>query len=139
MTGYVVDCAVDKKKISRDDVVTAGKDAWAAGNPLFKGSSLMFLKPGDKATVRDLMRDVIIDSGNDACVALADYVAGSQQSFVDIMNSYVQKLGLTHPHFETVHGWTHPGSTPLRAIWRCCHVPSLMVSRTFTPYMPRKP
>ncbi|PPS58701.1 hypothetical protein CRX72_21595 [Pantoea sp. BRM17] len=63
MTGYVVDRAVDQGKITRDDVVTVGKDAWAAGNPVFKGSSLMFLKPGDKVTVRDLMRGVIIDSG----------------------------------------------------------------------------
>ncbi|WP_208717191.1 serine-type D-Ala-D-Ala carboxypeptidase DacD [Pantoea cypripedii] len=109
MTGYVVDRAIDQHKITRDDVVTVGKDAWAAGNPVFKGSSLMFLKPGDKVTVRDLSRGVIIDSGNDACVALADYVAGSQQNFVDIMNSYVQKLGLTHTHFETVHGLDAPG------------------------------
>lgn len=109
MTGYVVDRAVDQGKITRDDVVTVGKDAWTAGNPVFKGSSLMFLKPGDKVTVRDLMRGVIIDSGNDACVALADYVAGSQESFVTMMNHYVQKLGLTHTHFETVHGLDAPG------------------------------
>ena len=138
MTGYVVDRAVDQKKITRDDVVTVGKDAWAAGNPVFKGSSLMFL-PGDKVTVRDLMRGVIIDSGNDACVALADYVAGSQESFVNMMNSYVQKLGLTHTHFETVHGLDAPGSTPPRAIWRCCRAPSLTVSRISMPCIARKP
>ncbi len=109
MTGYVVDRAIDKKRITRDDVVTVGKDAWAAGNPVFKGSSLMFLKPGDKVTVRDLSRGVIIDSGNDACVALADYVAGSQSSFVDLMNQYVSKLGMTNSHFETVHGLDAPG------------------------------
>lgn len=109
MTGYVVDRAIDAKKITRDDVVPVGKDAWAAGNPVFKGSSLMFIKPGDKITVRDLSRGVIIDSGNDACVALADYVAGSQQNFVNMMNQYVQKLGLTNTHFETVHGLDAPG------------------------------
>lgn len=109
MTGYVVDRAIDQHKISRDDRVTVGKDAWAAGNPVFKGSSLMFLKPGDKVTVRDLSRGVIIDSGNDACVALADYVAGSQQNFVTVMNQYVEKLGLTNTHFETVHGLDAPG------------------------------
>jgi len=109
MTGYVVDRAVDQHKITRDDTVSVGKDAWAAGNPVFKGSSLMFLKPGDRVTVRDLMRGVIIDSGNDACVALADYVAGSQESFVSMMNHYVQTLGLTHTHFETVHGLDAPG------------------------------
>lgn len=109
MTGYVVDRAIDAKHITRDDMVTVGKDAWAAGNPVFKGSSLMFLKPGEKVSVRDLSRGVIIDSGNDACVALADYVAGSQAAFVDQMNQYVQKLGLSNTHFETVHGLDAPG------------------------------
>ncbi|MEM6049439.1 serine-type D-Ala-D-Ala carboxypeptidase DacD [Erwinia sp. P7711] len=109
MTGYVVDRAIDAKRITRDDMVTVGKDAWAAGNPVFKGSSLMFLKPGEKVSVRDLSRGVIIDSGNDACVALADYVAGSQSAFVGQMNQYVQKLGLTNTHFETVHGLDAPG------------------------------
>ncbi|MDW8847241.1 serine-type D-Ala-D-Ala carboxypeptidase DacD [Erwinia sp. MMLR14_017] len=109
MTGYVVDRAIDAKRITRDDMVTVGKDAWAAGNPVFKGSSLMFLKPGEKVSVRDLSRGVIIDSGNDACVALADYVAGSQSAFVEQMNQYVQKLGLTNTHFETVHGLDAPG------------------------------
>ncbi|QKJ87738.1 Serine-type D-Ala-D-Ala carboxypeptidase [Paramixta manurensis] len=109
MTGYVVDRAIDQHRISRDDVVTVGKDAWAAGNPVFKGSSLMFLKPGDKLTVRDLSRGVIIDSGNDACVALADYIAGGQEPFVKLMNDYVTKLGLSNTHFETVHGLDAPG------------------------------
>lgn len=109
MTGYVVDRAIDAKHITRDDMVTIGQDAWGAGNPVFKGSSLMFLKPGEKVSVRDLSRGVIIDSGNDACVALADYVAGSQSAFVDQMNQYVTKLGLTNTHFETVHGLDAPG------------------------------
>ncbi|MEN5015014.1 serine-type D-Ala-D-Ala carboxypeptidase DacD [Erwinia sp. Eh17-17] len=109
MTGYVVDRAIDQKRITRDDIVTVGKDAWAAGNPVFKGSSLMFLKPGEKVSVRDLSRGVIIDSGNDACVALADYVAGSQANFVTLMNQYVEKLGLSNTHFETVHGLDAPG------------------------------
>lgn len=78
MTGYVVDRAIDSHRITFDDIVTVGKDAWAQGNPVFKGSSLMFLKPGDRVSVRDLSRGLIVDSGNDACVALADYVAGGQ-------------------------------------------------------------
>jgi len=109
MTGYVVDRAIDKKRITRDDMVTVGNDAWGAGNPVFKGSSLMFIKPGEKISVRDLSRGVIIDSGNDACVALADYVAGSQANFVTMMNQYVDKLGLSNTHFETVHGLDAPG------------------------------
>lgn len=109
MTGYVVDRAIDNHRISRDDIVTVGNDAWGAGNPVFKGSSLMFLKPGERVSVRDLMRGVIIDSGNDACVALADHVAGSEANFVAMMNQYVAKLGLSNTHFETVHGLDAPG------------------------------
>lgn len=75
MTYYVVDRAIDSHRITFDDIVTVGKDAWAKGNPVFDGSSLMFLKPGDRVSVRDLSRGLIVDSGNDACVALADYVA----------------------------------------------------------------
>ncbi|MBJ3814664.1 serine-type D-Ala-D-Ala carboxypeptidase DacD [Shimwellia pseudoproteus] len=109
MTGYVVDRAIDSKKISPDDIVTVGPDAWAKGNPVFDGSSLMFLKAGDKVSVHDLSRGLIVDSGNDACVALADYVAGGQREFVAMMNHYVDKLGMHDTHFETVHGLDAPG------------------------------
>ena len=104
MTGYVVDRAIDSHRITFDDIVTVGKDAWAKGNPVFDGSSLMFLKPGDRVSVRDLSRGLIVDSGNDACVAMADYVAGSQDAFVSLMNNYVNALGLKNTHFQTVHG-----------------------------------
>jgi len=109
MTGYVVDRAIDSKRITPDDIVTVGKDAWAKGNPVFDGSSLMFIKEGDRISVRDLSRGLIVDSGNDACVALADYVAGGQPQFVKMMNSYAQKLNLRDTHFETVHGLDAPG------------------------------
>lgn len=60
-------------------------------------------------SVRDLSRGLIVDSGNDACVALADYIAGGQPQFVAMMNSYVKKLNLQDTHFETVHGLDAPG------------------------------
>ena len=109
MTGYVVDRAIDSHRISPTDIVTVGRDAWAKDNPVFVGSSLMFLKEGDRVSVRDLSRGLIVDSGNDACVALADYIAGGQPQFVDMMNSYVKKLKLQDTHFETVHGLDAPG------------------------------
>lgn len=109
MTGYVVDRAIDSKRISPTDIVTVGRDAWAKDNPVFVGSSLMFLKEGDRVSVRDLSRGLIVDSGNDACVALADYIAGGQSQFVAMMNNYVQKLNLRDTHFETVHGLDAPG------------------------------
>lgn len=109
MTGYVVDRAIDSHRITPDDIVTVGRDAWAKDNPVFVGSSLMFLKEGDRVSVRDLSRGLIVDSGNDACVALADYIAGGQRQFVEMMNNYAEKLHLKDTHFETVHGLDAPG------------------------------
>ena len=104
MTSYVVGQAIKSGKITRDDMVTVGQDAWATGNPKLKGSSLMFLKPGDRIPVSELNKGIVIQSGNDACIALADYVAGSQDSFIGLMNNYVKALGLKNTHFMTVHG-----------------------------------
>ncbi|MBC8951797.1 D-alanyl-D-alanine endopeptidase [Xenorhabdus sp. PB62.4] len=104
MTSYVIGQAIKSGKISTEDMVTVGKDAWATGNPVLKGSSLMFLKPGDRVKVIDLNRGIVIQSGNDASIALADYVAGSQDTFVDLMNKYSKTLELTNTHFKTVHG-----------------------------------
>lgn len=104
MTSYVVAQAIKAGKITVNDQVLIGNDAWATGNPVFKGSSLMFLKPGDSVSVMTLMQGMIIDSGNDACVALADHVAGNQNSFVDLMNQYVNQLALKNTHFASVHG-----------------------------------
>ncbi|MEH2919864.1 D-alanyl-D-alanine carboxypeptidase DacA [Samsonia erythrinae] len=109
MTSYVIGQAIKSGKITPNDIVTVGKDAWATGNPVFQGSSLMFLKPGDRVPVSQLNRGIILQSGNDACVAMADYVAGSQDAFVNLMNSYVKALGLQNTHFETVHGLDAPG------------------------------
>lgn len=104
MTSYVIGQSIKAGKIGPDDLVTIGKDAWATGNPVFKGSSLMFLKPGDKVPVSKLTRGINLQSGNDACVAMADYVAGSQDAFVSLMNNYVDALGLKNTRFQTVHG-----------------------------------
>ena len=109
MASYVVGQALKAKKITSDDMVTVGKDAWATGNPILQGSSLMFLKPGDRIPVSELNKGIIIQSGNDASIALADYVAGSQDSFVGLMNNYVQALGLKNTHFKTVHGLDSDG------------------------------
>ncbi|KNC95033.1 serine-type D-Ala-D-Ala carboxypeptidase [Trabulsiella odontotermitis] len=109
MTSYVVGQALKAGKIKLTDSVTIGKDAWATGNPALRGSSVMFLKPGDQVSVEDLNKGVIIQSGNDASIAIADYVAGSQDSFVGLMNGYAQKLGLTKTTFKTVHGLDAPG------------------------------
>ncbi|MFY2735455.1 serine-type D-Ala-D-Ala carboxypeptidase [Pseudocitrobacter faecalis] len=109
MTSYVVGQALKAGKIKPTDMVTIGKDAWATGNPVLRGSSVMFLKPGEQVSVENLNKGVIIQSGNDASIAIADYVAGSQDSFVSLMNGYAQKIGLTNTIFKTVHGLDAPG------------------------------
>lgn len=109
MTSYVIGEALKSHRINDTDIVTVGKAAWAMGNPVLKGSSVMFLKPGDKVSVADLNKGIIIQSGNDASIAMAEHIAGSQDSFVNLMNNYVTQLGLTNTHFETVHGLDAPG------------------------------
>ncbi|MCX8618886.1 serine hydrolase [Gilliamella sp. B2923] len=109
MTSYVVGQALHSGRIKNDDMVVVSKDAWATGNPILKGSSLMFLEVGKTVSVSDLNKGIIIQSGNDACIAMAEHVAGSQGAFVNLMNDYAQKIGLTHTHFETVHGLDAPG------------------------------
>ncbi|SQA96801.1 D-alanyl-D-alanine carboxypeptidase dacA precursor [Cedecea neteri] len=104
MTSYVIGQAMKAGKFDDNAMVTIGKDAWATGNPVFKGSSLMFLQPGMQVPVNKLVRGINLQSGNDACVAMADFVAGSQDAFVSLMNGYVSALGLKNTHFQTVHG-----------------------------------
>ncbi|MCW8875745.1 MAG: serine hydrolase [Kangiellaceae bacterium] len=106
MTSYVVSAEIGAGRISHDDVVTVSENAWATNpkNPVFKGSSLMWLEVNKKVTVRELKRGLIISSGNDAAVALAEHVAGSEDSFVELMNHYAEKMGLTNTFFENSHG-----------------------------------
>ncbi len=110
MTSYVVGQALKAVRIKLTDMVTVGKDAWATGNPALRGSSVMFLEPGNRFRWQTLNKGVIIQSGNDACIALADYVAGSQESFIGLMNGYAKKLGLTNTTSRrSVHGLDAPG------------------------------
>lgn len=104
MTSYVIGQALKSGKIQLTDKVTVGNDAWLMGNPQLRGSSIMFLKPGDQVSVADLNRGIIIQSGNDASIAMANHVAGNQDAFIRLMNSYATQLGLMNTHFATVHG-----------------------------------
>ena len=132
MTGYVVDRAIDSHRITPDDIVTVGRDAWAKGNPVFDGSSLMFLKEGDRVSVRDLSRGLIVDSGNDACVALADHVAGGQPQFVKMMNDYVQKLNLAIRTLKPSMGLMRRVNTARPMTWPFSPGLSFTVSLNFT-------
>ncbi|QJC35563.1 serine hydrolase [Enterobacteriaceae endosymbiont of Donacia sparganii] len=104
MTSYVIGKALSKGKLHRNDMVTISKNAWATGNNLFSGSSLMFLKLGDRISVSNLIKGIILQSGNDACVAISEYISGNQKNFVNLMNFYAKKIGLKNTYFKNVHG-----------------------------------
>lgn len=103
MTSYVIGQAIKAGTIAPTDMVTISKNA-STMNPVFKGSSVMFLKEKSSVSVADLNYGIIIQSGNDACVAMAEHVAGNQQAFIGLMNAYVKSLGLKDTQFQTVHG-----------------------------------
>lgn len=105
MTAYVVGDAIKQGKVRNSDMVTVTENSWAQK---FPGSSLMFLDLNTQVSVGDLMKGLIIVSGNDAAVALAEHTSGSQQAFIDQMNKYAQQFGLKNTYFTTVHGLDDP-------------------------------
>ncbi len=88
-----------------DQMITVGADAHALVGP---DSSYMGLGVGEKLTLRDLLYGLMLPSGNDAAVAIADGIAGSVPAFVALMNQRAQQLGLTHTHFDNPHGLDSP-------------------------------
>ena len=107
MTAYILAEEVELGRLSLSDSVRVSRNAWSQ-NPVFNGSSLMWIEPGKPVTVAELERGIVISSGNDATVAIAEHIAGSEAAFVDLMNQYAQKMGLTGTHFENSHGLPHP-------------------------------
>jgi len=105
MTTYVIGKALEAGNISMDDMVPISKNAWAKN---FPDSSKMFIEVGTEVKASDLIRGIIIQSGNDACVAMAEHVAGSESAFASMMNAYAQSLGMTHSHFVNSHGLHDP-------------------------------
>lgn len=101
MTSYVIGLEIKNKNILPSDLVTISEKAWSKNYP---DSSKMFIEVGKKVTVEDLNRGIIIQSGNDACVAMAEHIAGSEGAFADLMNAHGQRLGMTNTHFINSHG-----------------------------------
>ncbi|MEZ9231848.1 serine hydrolase [Vibrio amylolyticus] len=101
MTSYVIGQEVERGNISLKDEVTISENAWAKN---FPDSSKMFIEVGTTVTVEDLNRGIIVQSGNDACVAMAEHIAGSEDAFVDLMNAWASSIGMTNTHFANVHG-----------------------------------
>ncbi|WP_076416777.1 serine hydrolase [Shewanella sp. UCD-KL12] len=101
MTSYVIGHEIKVGNISPDDKVTISKKAWSKN---FPDSSKMFIEVGKQVTVDDLNHGIIIQSGNDACVAMAEHIAGTEDGFVDLMNSWSTQLGMKDSYFENSHG-----------------------------------
>lgn len=107
MTAYILAEEVDSGRLSLDDDVTVTRNSWSQ-NPTFRGSSLMWIEPGKPVTVGELEKGIVISSGNDATVAIAEHIAGSEEAFVSLMNNYADDMGLSATHFENTHGLPHP-------------------------------
>lgn len=98
MTSYIIASEVEQGRISLEDLVPISVKAWK-----MEGSR-MFIREGTQVKVSDLIRGIVIQSGNDASVAMAEFIAGDEQAFADIMNQVAQKLGMTRTHFKNATG-----------------------------------
>ena len=101
MTSYVIGTEINAGNIAPTDMVTISEKAWAKN---FPESSKMFIEVGKQVSVDDLNHGIIVQSGNDACVAMAEHIAGSESAFADLMNAHAEKIGMTNTHFVNSHG-----------------------------------
>ena len=102
MTAYLTFAAIKQKRIQLAQTVPVSERAWKAGG------SRMFIEPRKPVTVDELMRGMIVQSGNDACIALAELIAGSEETFAQQMNREAQRLGMKNTHFVNSTGLPDP-------------------------------
>ena len=102
MTAYIVFRELDDGNIALQDTVPVSEKAWRTGG------SRMFIEPDMQVSVEDLLRGMVIQSGNDASVALAEHVAGSEEAFAELMNHYGDRMGLTDTNFRNATGLPDP-------------------------------
>lgn len=107
MTSYVVAAELAAGKIGKDDEVPISENAWRGGGGGTDGST-SFLPVNSKVKLAELLRGMIIQSGNDASIALAEYVAGSEAAFADLMNAHARRLGMTGTNYVNSHGLSAP-------------------------------
>ncbi len=107
MTAYIATLEIRNGKIGEQDKVTISEHAWRTGGAA-SGGSTMFLPVNSQATVDELLHGVIIQSGNDASIAIAEHIAGSEDAFADMMNATAERLGMKNSHFMNATGLPHP-------------------------------
>lgn len=107
MTVYIVFEALKDGRINLDDNYIVSENAWRVGGAA-SGGSTMFLNPRDSVKISDLLRGIIVLSGNDACITVAENFAGSENDFAQIMNQKAKELGLKHSTFKNSTGLPDP-------------------------------
>ncbi|MEO6699216.1 MAG: D-alanyl-D-alanine carboxypeptidase family protein [Paraperlucidibaca sp.] len=105
MTSYIVERALDSGRLKETDMVGVSEHAWCRGS---SSESCMYLPLNGQASVIDMLRGVIIQSGNDASKALAEHMAGSEPAFAEIMNAEAKRLGMKNTHFMNATGLPDP-------------------------------
>ncbi|PWE17185.1 D-alanyl-D-alanine carboxypeptidase [Marinicauda salina] len=99
--------ALEEGALSLDDELPVSAHAWRRGGSA-SGSSTMFLEPDTRARVDDLLRGIIVQSGNDACIVIAEALGGTEENFAEMMNERAAELGLETAHFVNSTGWPDP-------------------------------
>jgi D-alanyl-D-alanine carboxypeptidase (penicillin-binding protein 5/6) len=102
MTGYVAVDQIQQGYVNLSDEVYISENCWK------KGGSKMFIREGTRVLFSDLIKGMVIQSGNDASCAIAEHVAASEEGFVELMQMYAQDLGLVNTQFRNVSGWPDP-------------------------------
>lgn len=103
MTAYLAFEEVDSGRLSLDEEVLVSENAWRKGGAT-SGGSTMFLPPNEPAAVEDILRGIIIQSGNDASIAIAEHIAGSEEAFADLMTQNAQRMGLASTSYWNATG-----------------------------------
>ncbi|KTW14153.1 D-alanyl-D-alanine carboxypeptidase family protein [Sphingomonas sanguinis] len=114
MTVYVAFDLVKKGQLKLSDMVTVQPETWKKWHGPQAGST-MFLSPNEQVSVANLLYGIVTLSGNDACVVLAEHIAGTEQNFVERMNRTAKQIGLNNSHFGTSNGWPDGGVTYVTA------------------------
>lgn len=102
MTAYIAFAAIKNKQLSLTQTIPISEKAWRAQG------SRMFVEPNRAVTVDELLRGMIVQSGNDACIALAEAIAGSEEAFAQLMNKEAARLGMKNSHFTNSNGLPDP-------------------------------
>jgi D-alanyl-D-alanine carboxypeptidase (penicillin-binding protein 5/6) len=101
MTSYVIGQEIEAGRLDPEEMVTISQNAWSKN---YGDSSKMFIEVGKQVSVRDLNLGIIIQSGNDACIAMAEHLAGSEDAFANLMNNWAQYIGMKDSNFVNSHG-----------------------------------